>query len=274
VYEIRQRRMGLAHKGYSQPNHYRLKTDFGGILRYSYCTPDFIMGSLITEARPTDDWAAISSQNRFAGVIFAGDRDARVYPAPYNAKGDSITNGFWSVQSKGTMISQQLSRKIRRKGPTQEWRVFFSNAGLSKPVQKGSWIFAEAKNAYVGVHVLKGSASFEKVKFGRWLVCKDSMTPVIIEAARKKDYADFASFQKKAMSQPISFEKSVLSYETLAGDKLTFYTDQSRLPKINDLTVDLAPELVFESPYVRSEWNSGVVTIKYGQDRKTLNFNK
>lgn len=273
VYEIRQRRMGLAHKGYSRPIHYRLKTDFGGILRYSYCTPDFIMGSLITEARPTDDWAAISSQNRFAGVIFAGDRDARVYPAPYNAKGSSIYNGFWSVQSKGAMISQQLSRQITGKGAMQEWRVFFSNAGLSKPVQKGSWIFAEAKNAYVGVHVLKGSASFEKIKFGRWLVCKDSMTPVIIEAARKKDYADFASFQEKAMSQPISFEKSVLSYETIAGDKLTFYTDQSRLPKINDLTVDLAPELVFESPYVRSEWNSGVVTIKYGQDRKTLNFN-
>jgi hypothetical protein len=273
AYEIRQRRMGLAVKGYDRPTHYRMRTDFGGILRYTYCTPDFIMGSLITEARPTSDWAAISSQNRWAGVIFAGDPDARVFPAPYNAKGKSILNGFWSVQSKGTMISQQLSRQIRGKGPTQQWRVFFSKAGLSVPVQKGSWIFAEAKNAYVAVHVVKGSASFEQVKFGRWLVCKDQMTPVIIEAARKSDYADYSAFQKTAMAQPLSLERSILSYKALAGDELTFYTDQSRLPKINDTAVDLAPDLVFDSPFVRSEWNSGIVTIKYGQDQKTLNFN-
>jgi hypothetical protein len=272
-YEIRQRRMGLAERGYDRPTNYRLKTDFGGIFRYTYCTPEYIMGSLMIEARPTSDWAAISSQNRWAGVIFSGDPDARVFPAPYNAKGRSILNGFWSVQSKGTMISQQLSRQIRGKGPTQQWRVFFSKAGLSVPVQKGSWIFAEAKNAYVAVHVVKGSASFEQVKFGRWLVCKDQMTPVIIEAARKSDYADYSAFQKTAMAQPLSLERSILSYKALAGDELTFYTDQSRLPKINDTTVDLAPDLVFDSPFVRSEWNSGIVTIKYGQDQKTLNFN-
>jgi len=273
-YEIRQRRMGLARKGYSRSPHYRLKTDFGGILRYTYCTPDFIMGSLMIEARPTSDWAAISSQNRWAGVIFSGDPDARVFPAPYNAKGSSIYNGFWSVQSKGTMISQQLSRQIRGKGRTEQWRVFFSKAGLSVPVQKGSWIFAEAKNSYVAVHVVKGSASFEQVKFGRWLVCKDQMTPVIIEAARKSDYADYFAFQKAAMAKPLSLERSILSYKTLAGDELTFYTDQSRLPKINYITVDLAPDLVFDSPFVRSKWNSGIVTIKYGQDQKTLNFNE
>jgi hypothetical protein len=232
------------------------------------------MGSLITEARPTEDWAAISSQNRFSGVIFEGDRDARVYPAPYNAKGSSILNGFWSVQSKGAMISQQLGRKFTKKGAMQEWRVFFSTAGLSTPVQNGSWVFAEAKNAYVGVHVVQGSSSFEKSRFGRWLVCKDKMTPVIIEAGRKSDYADFSTFQKRTMAQPLSFKKSILSYKTLAGDELTFYTDQSRLPEINNIAVDLTPDLVFDSPFVQSKWNSGVVTIKYGQDRKTLNFNK
>ncbi len=49
-------------------------------------TPDFIMGSLITEARPTEDWAAISSQNRWSGVIFQGDPDARVFPAHLDAR--------------------------------------------------------------------------------------------------------------------------------------------------------------------------------------------
>jgi len=272
-YEISQRRMGLSEKGYHKPPNYRIKPDESGILRYSYCTPDFIMGSLMTEARPTADWAAISSQNRWSGVIFDGDPDARVFPAPFNAKGTSIYNGFWSVQAKGTMISQRLSEQTKGKDKPQEWRVFFSTAGLSEPVQKKSWVFSEAKNAYIGVCVVQGKSSFEQSNFGQWLVCEDNLTPIIIEVGRKSDYADFSTFQKKAMNQPFSFEKSMLSYKTLDGDTLTFYCDQSRLPKINNSRIDLAPKLVFDSPFVQSKWNSGVVTIKYGQDEKILNFN-
>ena len=266
-YEIRQRRMGLAVPGYDRPPQFRFRTDFGGILRYTYCTPDFTMGSLMTEARPTEDWAAISRQNRWSGVIFAGDPDARVYPAPYNAKGRSIHNGFWSVQSKGTMISQQLPAR------STDWRVFFSTAGLSEPVTNGAWTFAEADNAYVGVRAVEGDASVEQSRFGRWLVCEKTTTPVIIEAGRKSDYADFATFQATAIAQPLSLEKSILTYRTLGGVKLTFYTDQSRPPEINGTVVNLAPGKVYDSPFVQSTWDSGVVTIQCGQERRTLNFN-
>ncbi len=267
-YEIRQRRMGLAEKGYHRPTHYRLRTDFGGLLRYIYCTPDFIMGSLITEARPTEDWAAISSQNRWSGVIFAGDPDARVYPAPYNAEGKSILNGFWSVQSKGTMISQQLAPG------TAGWRVFFSTAGLSEPIRRASWVFAEAKDAYVGVRVLEGDTSFEQSRFGRWLVCDNVMSPVVIEVGRKSDHGDFSAFQAAAIAQALTFENSVLTCQTLGGDTLTFFADQARLPQTNGTAVDLAPERVYDSPFVQSEWDSGVVTIQCGKERRILDFNE
>lgn len=272
-YVIRQRRMGLAETGYNRPPDYRMKTDFGGILRYTWCTPDFIMGSLITEALPTSDWAAISSQNRWSGVIFAGDPGARVFPAPYNARGASILNGFWSVQSKGTMISQQLI-PTDTKGALQSWRVFFSNAGLSEPVKNGAWTFAEAKEAYVGVRVVSGVTSFEPHRIGRWLVCEDAMAPVIIEVRSKSDYRNFEAFQTAAMAQPLTFKKSVLNYQTLGSDELDFYTDQSRLPKINRVTVDLAPALVYDSPFVQSVWDSGVVTIQYGEVKYILDFNE
>ena len=272
-YEIRQRRMGLAESGYHRPSNYRLKTDFGGILRYTYCTPDFIMGSLMIEPRPVEDWAAISSQNRWSGVIFAGDPDARVFAAPYNAKGASILNGFWGVQSKGTMISQQLKNSSAKKA-LQGWRVFFSTAGLSNTVQNGSWIFAEAADAYVGVCVVKGDVIVEPDKYGHWLVCGDPMTPVIIEAARKSDYADYAAFQAAVLVRPLALKQTVLTYQSLSGDQLTFYADQSRLPEINGRTVDLEPKLVYDSPFVQSEWDSGLVTIQCGDETSILNFNE
>jgi hypothetical protein len=281
VYEISQRRMGLAVQGYSNPGQYRLRTDFGGILRYTYCTPDFIMGSLTMEARPVDDWVAISGQGRWAGVVFSGDVDARVYPAPYNSKGKSILNGFWSVQAKGTMVSQLLKEirsgaVIEGEGRAEDWRVYFSNAGLSQTVQEGAWFFAEAENAFVGVCVADGGAKFaeKSSRFGRWLVCENKYTPVIIEVGRKSEYESFEAFRKKALAQSIVMEKAKLSYTGLGGDRLTFYTDQSRLPEINGSPVNLAPEKVFNSPFVQSDWNSGVVTIRYGENRQVLDFNK
>jgi len=280
-YEIRQRRMGLAVPGYDRPNKYRLRTDFGGILRYTYCTPDYMMGTLITEARPTEDWTAISSQNRWAGVIFAGHPDARIYPAPFNAKGASILNGFWSLQTKGTMISQQLNVKrsdgelISGEGRSEEWRVFFSNEGLSGRVREGRWTFAEAPQAYAGVCVVDGRAEFSGSpdRFGEWLVCSSKDTPVIIEVGRKSDHESYEAFRNKVLAQELSFEKSVLTYRSLSGDLLTFYADQSRLPEINGTPVNLAPEKVYDSPFVQSEWNSGVVTIQYGDIKQVLDFN-
>jgi hypothetical protein len=272
-YEIRQRRMGLAHTGYHRPPEYRLITDFGGILRYTWCTPDFIMGSLITEALPTEDWAAISSQNRWSGVIFAGDPDARVFPAPYNIAGRPILNGFWSVQSKGTMISQQLAPS-NVGGALQSWRVFFSNAGLSKPINKGAWTFAEAKKAYVGVLVLEGDTVFEQQRFGHWLICDDEMTPIIIEVGSKSDYSCFDAFKEAAIAQKVGVENLVLNYRSLGGDDLIFYTDQSQLPKVNGVTIDLAPALVYDSPFVQSSWDSGVVTIQFDEEKYILNFNE
>ncbi|MFA5687607.1 MAG: hypothetical protein WC959_00410 [Kiritimatiellales bacterium] len=283
-YEIRERKMGLAVEGYDRPDNYLLRTDFGGILRYTYCTPDFIMGALLTEARPTRDWVAISSQNRWAGVVFSGHPDARVYSTTYNKKEQSILNGFWAVQSKGTMISQRINQTLSNKtderisgeGHVDDWRVFFSNAGLSTPEKEGQWIFAEANDTYVGVCIVEGDAELSTTpeKFGHWFICKEPYTPVIIEAGQKSDYESFEAFRNKALSQSLTFKKSVLTYKSLNSDTMVFPADQTRLPEINGKTINLAPELVYDSPFVQSVWDSGIISIQFNHHQLTLNFNE
>ena len=46
----------------------------------------------------------------------------------------------------------------------------------------------------------------------------------------------------------------------------------SKLPEVNGETIDLAPEKVYDSPFVDSEWESGVVTLRYGGEERTLKF--
>lgn len=275
TYEIRQRRMGLALAGHAMPPRYRLRTDFGGIVRYGYRTPDFIVGSLLLEARPDTDWAAISGQNRWMGAIFRGHTDARIYPATTNRNGASIYNGHWAAQAHGTLIAQQLKTNRR----AEDWRVWFSKAGLSAPVRDGRWVFAEAAGAYAAVGVVRGEFTWDETraaKAGRWLVCAEAQTPVILEIARKTEFATLSAFRAAVTARPLRFDAAtgVLDYTGLAGDRFRFYADQSRLPEIGGKTVDLVPARVFDSPFVQSDWNSGVVTVRKGERVLALDFNR
>ena len=273
TYEVRQRRMGLALAGYDKPTHYRIRPDFGGLVRASYRTPEFIMSSLWLEARPESDWAAISAQNRWMGVIFRGDTDARIYPFAANKDGGTINNAHWAAQARGTLIAQKLKTSRR----ADEWRVWFSTAGLTAPVREGRWVLAEAAGAFAAVHVVQGEFAWgdgKESKFGRSLKCSDDFSPVIIEVAVKTDYATFEAFRKAVQARKVEVTDGVLHYTGLGGERFRFPLDQSRLPEVNGTPLDLAPAKVFDSPFVQSAWNSGVVTIQKGGRKTVLDFNQ
>ena len=273
-YEIIQRRMGLARDGYYTPPDYRLRTDFGGILRYSYCTPDFILGTLMCEARSLEDWTMISSQNRWHGVIFAGHPNARLYVQCRGDKKVRTLNQQWSVQSKGTHITQRLTgEKYSR--DAEELRVWFAKSGLINRREQGRWVFVEASAAYAAVCPVAGGYHWVKASGlvkGDWLCCENSLTPVIIETASKSRFANYQSFQDEILASELQFENQKLTCTGLDGDRFTFYADYSQIPEINGQAIDYAPEHVFKSPFIQSVWNSGIVTITKGKRKKVLDF--
>lgn len=272
-YEIRQRRVGLAEPGFSQPHHYRMRPDVPGLLRYGYVTPDFIVGSFLHEARPEADWAAISGQNRWCGAIFRGDADARVYPAAVNSAGESVYNAFWSVQSRGSLIAQALA--TGRRG--DEWRVYFSRAGLTEPQREGRWVFTTAPGAYVAVHIARGEFAFvtePREKFGRWLRCADATTPVILEVAPRATFPDEAAFRRAVQALPVAWADAAFTYQGLGGEKLTLLTDGSRLPLINGRPVDLAPPRIYDSPFVQSVGDGVKVLLRKGAREHPLDFSQ
>ncbi len=270
-YEVHQRPLGLVKTGYFGPPDYRMRTDIGGIHRYSYCTPEFVMGTPMLEARPFEDWAMISSQNRWHGVIFAGHKDARIVPQCRADDGKVTYNQQWSVQIKGSLVAQKLET-CRPCGPMQVW---FSEPGLSNRLEEDGWVFVEAQGAYSAVRVVAGGYTWEPSDDavpGDWLVCEDERTPVIVEVARKRDYADYGAFRAGVGALEVSFDKGLLKYAGLSGGAITFYSDYSCPPEINGKSVDYAPPFAFDSPFVRSEWDSGVVTIEKDGRRIVRDF--
>jgi len=290
-YEIRQRVQGLGYQGHTfprmdrpdqKPNQFR--TDGGGILRYSYCDPAFILGTPMTEARPTSDWVAISSQNRWQGVIFAGEGDPRIVPVPRPEDNRVAFNQFWSVQSKGSLITQKLKQS---KGAA-EMMVWISKTGLSQPVAEDNVVFVEAPGAYAAIRVAQGSFKLEERVFkgtkeegtsfatppGHILTPANEYAPVILEVMAKSDVKSFADFKAKVKACPLNMDGPVLHYRSIYGDKMTLDTSYQKTPTINGEPVNYAPKKVFDSPFLNADYNSGIVTISKGDRRVTLDFNQ
>ena len=263
VYECWSRRLGRhldynLSKSFSKSEEpiYDVDPDHGGIVRYSYCTPDFIMGSLMCESRPKEYWTAISAQNRWHGVIFAGQEDSTLYPRCDTDR--STYNAHWAIQNKGTMIAQ----KLRHSDSTMTMRVCFSTD--LKRQEQGGWIFARAARAFAAVNVVQGDWKWEDE---RWLRCDEEYTPVIIEVARSLEFDDdFKLFKQAVLKLNPQLMNGVLQYQGLHDSgKLTFYAESDRAPELNGKPIDLSPSYAFKSPFLNEDWASGIAHITKGQ---------
>ena len=289
-YELRQRAQGLGEQekthhtasGIKEPSS--LRTDGGGILRYTYCDPAFTIGTLMTEARPLEDWLSISSQARWQGVIFAGHPSARIVPVVLAAKkGRDVLNGQWSVQSQGSLVTQKL--KSNRGGG--KMIVWMPREGLAAPIQDDGVVFVEAEGAFAAIRVV-GSA-FEVVEDslttrskegstrtappGFMVVPDDDFAPVVVEVMSKDKVRSLDDFKLKVKACTVKMKGTVVVCETIYGDQLALDTSYQELPTINGKPVDYAPPKVLDSPFLTADYNSGVVTIRKGERRKVLDFN-
>ena len=281
-YEIRQRVPGLANDGLWYAPTYRLKQDHGGIVRYSYCTPDFILGTAHFNARKYKEWTMISSQNRWQGLILAGSTNARIYPQCGTTTADprAAYNQQWSLQSKGCLITQKLPGDNTGNNfgyKTTQMGVFFSYEVKPYILEKEGWAFVAYNGTYAAVKPASGGYTWSGDIFYynrpvKWMILNDDTSPVIMEVAQKKNFASLAEFQNKVLALSTSYDGKVLKHRSLYDEDLTFYADRTSLPKVNTQATNLLPGQVYDSPFIQSAFNSGSVEIKFGTRKLSLNF--
>ncbi len=289
-YEVLQRAQGLGEQrkthytasGVKQPS--TLRTDGGGVLRYSYCDPAFTMGTLMTEARPLEDWVSISTQARWQGVIFRGQPSTRIVPIVIEAKkGRDVLNGQWSVQCKGSLITQKL--KYNKGGG--KMIVWMPREGLAGPVREDDVVFVEAERAYAAIRVVgsqfrivedslttrSAEGSTRTAPPGIMVVPEDDFAPVVVEVMAKDQEKDFDEFKRRVKACAVNMKREVVVCETIYGDRLTLDTSYRKPPTINGKSIVYVPSKVLESPFLNADYNSGVVTIRKGPIHKVLDFN-
>jgi hypothetical protein len=269
-YEVRSRRPGLLRQ--TGTNDIReVDAAAGGIVRYTYVTPSFAMGTTMVAKVPTKNWEAGSAQNRWSGLVLAGDRERHLfaYPANSNSKGGTAStyNVEWGVQHKGTQIVQKLASPYgSRSGNMTVWI-----GGDLVPQREGDWVFFES-SAYVAVRPVFGRL-VDHVGPPRGLALTEDFSPIILYAADRSDFQNFESFKQAVKSAPLATDgHAILFRAPRDGAAITFFYNSERLPEIDGVPINLAPPYAFDSPFIQARWGEGLITIRKGSAEIVRDF--
>lgn len=282
AYELTSRLPGLTRPGktelsnitsdtknplYAPNGTYDLDPQCDSILRKTYATPSFVLGTSMVPALPKESWSAISSQNRWDGVLFSGNATSCIFVQPARPAKGSLYNAEWSVQDKGVLLIQRLKTST---GADNQMMWF---SGDLKRVEENGWIFVEAANAFAAIKVVSGAWAWEnksqywrdaknyKEDAGIWLVPKDQFSPIIVEVATKASFTDYEAFKKAILKNALQVSPGVVNYSSaFYKTQLTLFSDFSQPPQINGKTA------VYNTP----ECYSGLLEAPFGGDTVKL----
>ena len=188
--------------------------------------------------------------------------------------------------------------------------IWLGNAWDQREEEAG-WIFVQRGNAYGAVRPVLWDEQFEreqKVKTegnqvyfnaphdgptvklrtdgyswsedGTILLLQDAHSPVIIEAGRLCDYPTLEAFKTDVLGNPIDLYKTVVPGDHIlvytgcgaSAKEITINTGVSHIPTVGDDPVDYSYPMTFDSPYLKSEYKSGVVQIEFVGEKLELDF--
>jgi len=245
------------------------------VLRYGFATPSYVLGSAGLDAKWLDD---ASMGFRWQGVIFASNPVARIgfEVKPASTNDWHGFNPFFSVQDRNILVTQKWAPVPPNPRSSQPsfLRVYFSPT-LDAVQEDGGWIFVKSGAAFAAVKVVAGGYQWTPAwrhseslaKDNKAFITLNADAPAILIVNQAADYNhDFDSFKTAVKAQPIRYADGALHFATI-----TFH-GPSRAPQVNGQTVNLAPARGYDSPFIRSEWNSGLIYIRKGNDTEILDF--
>ena len=268
TYDVLTRAPGLAAAPLTPGPTYHVDSTDNAVLRLAHVTPDFVMGTAMFPVLSGERWTAISTQNRWDGVVFSGgDPLARIVPAIFSEEGKKPYNGLWGVQRGATQIVRSLIGG--RDDPGGQFRVWFGRP--LRHVDQHGWVFVEA-SGYAAVRPAAGGWHWDP-EDPSWMILDDPGTAVVIQAARRSDYPGLEAFMAAIQRMPLAVDRDAVTVTGL-GEKTPLSLPMSPLEETRRLVpaVEMQPDFVFKSPFVNEEWGTGRVRITKGERTVVLDF--
>jgi len=184
----------------------------------------------------------------------------------------------------------------------QECAVHFGD-NLDRIVEKEGWIFVEHGDAFFAVKVVIGeyaqgwtilkdqaspgqtselvNDSYEWSADKKWIRLKDNYAGMIFEASRRVHHHTLEDFITDILDNSLALDKTVvpgfhvLRYKGCGENAKEIYLNlaNNEMSMVGGKRVDYSPQTVFDSPFLKSKYNSGIVNIKKGDQEMVLDFN-
>jgi hypothetical protein len=225
-------------------------------------------------------WQKGSAQGWWHGLLISSGHahvpPERVVPTFIQEK--DISSDQYAVQSKGSFMTRKLLSGYERDNSKTPMGIFVSSGLKKYTEQAGNFLFINSPQCWVAVRSTGGDFTSSnhlllrnlKAKGDFYRPAKDEQ-PLIIEAADPGSYESFEAFKQAALRAPLTSKDVRYSYASLSGDLLTMFDDRSK-PQINEKTINYNPAMAYDSRYVKSKWDSGIVEVTAGGTQTILNF--
>jgi hypothetical protein len=262
----------------------RLAAD-SALVNNAYRTPHYLLGS--TLQNPTLNYSGISRQKRACGLLFdnpAAKEISEVHPEVEHTGGGRSQHSFWTVQHENVLLLQRIARVGRSASGsynTGKVGIRFRGKELQQLEQAG-WIFASNGKAFVGVQFLDGGHDWDdarEVANPATFTGPSDTTRILLHAGDLISHNSFADFCEDLLNNPLKVTAEKVEYRFGPGTQrieMHLYNAAAPAgfhpPLINGTPVDLRPETIYQSPFLKGTVKSDRITVTVGPISQVLDF--
>lgn len=250
-----------------------------GILRTSarhadftvYRTPDYMLSGLQDHRK-----GEFESSTHVVQVTL-GNKAVIFWSCPHTTgEGSGLRPDYWSGNSVMPRVIQHknvMSLTFRLNDFTWMSHVWFPQALFDEVRFIGKWVFVRVKRGYVGIYSQNGMQVGDDGQYaGRELQCWAQENTWLVECGREADWGTFDAFVNALSRASITERDGVITFESPSIGR--FVTGWDVKPTINDVPIQLSRYPLVDSAWAHSDFGSGEMVLRYGDQVYELWFNQ
>jgi len=259
----------------------RIEAETGSISKYTYVCEDYSIGAVNHQ----DDYSPLSTdsdrsyahhqQHEWEFTLPASSH--KIFSHHLGTPGYHQINNRWTgdhgcccgsfYSNKDTVVAMY---NIDNREKTDIINAFIPLNAFKNYILDGNYVFLEYGKLYISVYFDNGyeiCRDPEDEFCGREFLSRGWQNAVVLRVKYATDFSSFEEFMSYIRSLPVIFDRSAREVR-FDGIHLT------RTESFEGEERNIYPySAVYDSPIMYSEWGSGIIEIKCGNDREVYDFN-
>ena len=250
-----------------------------GILRTSahhadfvvYRTPDYMLSGLQDHRKGEFESSTHTAQ------ITLGNKANIFWSCPHTTgEGSGLRPDYWSGNSAMPRVIQHknvMSLTFRLNDFTWMSHAWFPLELFDAVRFVGQWAFVRVNQGYVGIYSQNGMRVGDDGQYaGRELQCAARENTWLVECGREADWGSFDVFVKALSAARVTAQDGTLTFESPSVG--CFVTGWDVKPTVNDVPIQLSRYPLVDSAWAHSDFGSGEMVLRYGDEVYELWFNQ